>query len=207
MKKFLLSTFLVILGFCIAFNSVDAYVSVKGYTRKDGTYVAPYVRSNPNGLKYDNYGYKPSQGLYNSTYGTRGTIWDTPTYTTDPDYYIGKSLYENNSSGVKLNSNPVKTSVKVLSSINLPYSAKLWADNNPTSACDQSTFLRQTEKNWCNFYRNNKNSYNWNVTTVEYDNKHYRYDSNTQTSYSCGDGYVFVYDSNSGIATGCIQEV
>ena len=58
-------------------NSVDAYVNVKGYTKKDGTYVAPYVRSNPNGLKSDNYGYTPSQGTYNKTYGTRGSSWDT----------------------------------------------------------------------------------------------------------------------------------
>ncbi len=79
--------------------SADAYVSVKGYTRKNGTYVAPYVRSNPNGLKYDNYSYKPSQGLYNPSYGTKGTTWDTPTYITDPDYYIGKSLYDSKSTG------------------------------------------------------------------------------------------------------------
>jgi hypothetical protein len=67
---------------------------VKGYYRSNGTYVAPYVRSNPNGLKYDNYGYTPSQGLYNKTYGTRGGTWDTPTTITDPNYYEGKALYE-----------------------------------------------------------------------------------------------------------------
>lgn len=77
---------------------VEAYVQVKGYYRSDGTYVRPHVRSNPNGLKYDNYGYKPSQGLYNPSYGTRGAAWDTPTYITDPDYYAGKSLYESRSS-------------------------------------------------------------------------------------------------------------
>lgn len=74
--------------------SAEAYVSVKGYTRKDGTYVAPYVRSSPNGLKYDNYGYKPSQGLYNDSYGTKGAAWDTPTYITDPTYYTGKAIYD-----------------------------------------------------------------------------------------------------------------
>ena len=40
-------------------------VYVHGYTRKDGTYVAPYVRSSPNSTKADNYG--PKQG--GSTYG------------------------------------------------------------------------------------------------------------------------------------------
>jgi hypothetical protein len=82
-----------------AVNYSDAYVNVSGYYRKDGTYVRPHVRSNPNGLKYDNYGYKPSDGLYNKTYGTRGSEWDTPTYITDPDYYKGKALYESGSSG------------------------------------------------------------------------------------------------------------
>jgi peptidoglycan hydrolase-like protein with peptidoglycan-binding domain len=81
--------------------SAEAYVSVKGYYRSDGTYVAPHVRSNPNGLKYDNYGYKPSQGLYNETYGTRGSEWDTPTYITDPDYYEGNAIYDaQNGSGI-----------------------------------------------------------------------------------------------------------
>jgi len=79
-------------------NTASAYISVKGYYRSDGTYVAPHVRSNPNGLKYDNYSWTPSQGLYNSSYGTRGSAWDTPTWITDPDYYVGKSLYESGSS-------------------------------------------------------------------------------------------------------------
>ena len=72
---------------------VNAYVSVDGYYKKNGTYVQPYVRSEPNGLKSDNYGYKPSQGLYNDSYGTKGTAWDTPTYITDPNYYTGLNLY------------------------------------------------------------------------------------------------------------------
>ena len=69
MKKLL--TLLFVLSLLIPAHTF-AYVSVKGYYKSNGTYVAPYVRSNPNGLKYDNYGYKPSQGLYNSTYGTIG---------------------------------------------------------------------------------------------------------------------------------------
>lgn len=88
---------------------VDAYVSVKGYYRKDGTYVSPHVRSNPNGLKYDNYSYKSGDGLYNETYGTRGSTWDTPTYITDPDYYEGKALYEANKPGTSNNILPPTT--------------------------------------------------------------------------------------------------
>lgn len=94
MKRILFLSIIIFSTLLIGINSAYAYVSVKGYYRSNGTYVAPYVRSNPNGLKYDNYGYKPSQGLYNSSYGTKGAYWDTPTYVTDPNYYIGKSLYE-----------------------------------------------------------------------------------------------------------------
>ncbi|MCA9358786.1 hypothetical protein KC926_01115 [Candidatus Kaiserbacteria bacterium] len=97
MKKILMALLLVV--FIMPATS-DAYVSVNGYFRADGTYVAPYVRSNPNGLKYDNYGWTPSQGLYNPTYGTRGAAWDTPTWITDPYYYEGKSLYESNHASV-----------------------------------------------------------------------------------------------------------
>ncbi|HSR88942.1 MAG TPA: SH3 domain-containing protein [Candidatus Udaeobacter sp.] len=96
MKK----VFLVIISLFVFGQTLtaSAYVSVKGYYRSNGTYVAPYVRSEPNGLKYDNYSYTPSQGLYNDSYGTRGTTWDTPTYITDPNYYQGKSLYDSNQS-------------------------------------------------------------------------------------------------------------
>lgn len=87
----------VLLVFSMQIDTADAYVNVRGYTKSNGTYVAPHVRSNPNGLKYDNYSYKPSQGLYNATYGTKGAAWDTPTYITDPDYYIGKALYQSGS--------------------------------------------------------------------------------------------------------------
>lgn len=84
----------------------NAYVSVKGYYRKNGTYVQPYVRSNPNGLKYDNYSYKSGDDLYNKTYGTKGSTWDTPTYITDPNYYEGKGLYESKNSTYSSPSTP-----------------------------------------------------------------------------------------------------
>jgi len=88
-----------VLPFFVSVYDADAYVNVNGYYRKDGTYVRPHVRSDPNGLKYDNYSWTPSQGLYNESYGTRGSEWDTPTYITDPDYYTGKMLYESGQSG------------------------------------------------------------------------------------------------------------
>jgi len=110
-------------------KTANAYVSVRGYYRSNGTYVAPHVRSNPNGLKYDNYSWTPSQGLYNPTYGTRGTTWDTPTYITDPNYYEGKSLYENGSSGSS-NINVTPPPVKINNPANSYVSGSMWFCNS-----------------------------------------------------------------------------
>ena len=48
---------IIVLGLCILLPPItaDAIVSVRGYYHSDGTYVRTHVRSNPNGLKYDNY--------------------------------------------------------------------------------------------------------------------------------------------------------
>jgi hypothetical protein len=89
--------FLLIVAFLFP-ASTKAYVSVSGYFR-NGKYVQPYVRSNPNGLKFDNYSWTPSQGLFNKTYGTRGLYWDTPTYITDPNYYQGQAIYNSLNNG------------------------------------------------------------------------------------------------------------
>lgn len=87
---------LIVLCFLVlsVFSPISEAVYVKGYYRKDGTYVRPHTRSSPNGLKYDNYSWTPSQGLYNETYGTRGSTWDTPTWETQTDYWEGYQQYE-----------------------------------------------------------------------------------------------------------------
>ena len=53
--------------------SVSAYadVRVRGYTRKDGTYVAPHYRSNPNSTVYDNWSYRGNTNPYTGKRGTR----------------------------------------------------------------------------------------------------------------------------------------
>lgn len=50
----LLSFFLLIFSF-----TVQSQVQVDGYTRSDGTYVAPHVRSAPDESRWNNYG-RPS---------------------------------------------------------------------------------------------------------------------------------------------------
>lgn len=120
MKKILFGFLVAICTFGIL-SGTYAYTSVQGYFKSNGTYVAPHVRSSPNGLKFDNYSYTPSQGLYHKSYGTKGLYWDTPTYITDLDYYIGKSIYETNnnssypnySNTVTLPTTPVAPIVKI----------------------------------------------------------------------------------------------
>ena len=49
---------------------VDAQVYVKGYTRKDGTYVKGHYRSSPNNTVRDNYSYKGNVNPYTGKVGT-----------------------------------------------------------------------------------------------------------------------------------------
>ncbi len=64
-------------------------VNVKGYHRKDGTYVAPHTRSEPNAYKWDNKSYEPSQPAYNDSYSkptkNYGSDWYTPSSTRHQD--------------------------------------------------------------------------------------------------------------------------
>ena len=68
MKKTL--SLLMLLSFILITNTTQAYVSVKGYYRSNGTYVAPYTRSSPNSTRLDNYS---TRGNYNPYTGKAGT--------------------------------------------------------------------------------------------------------------------------------------
>lgn len=75
---------------------------VKGYW-KDGTYVNGYWRSNPNGLKFDNYSFDGNwSDAYNDSYFAPtkkySSNWYTPSWITQKDYYIGKNFYDNQKS-------------------------------------------------------------------------------------------------------------
>ena len=52
-----------------AFAATDH--SVNGYAKKDGTYVAPHIATNPNATKVDNYS---SKGNVNPSTGKVGTV-------------------------------------------------------------------------------------------------------------------------------------
>ncbi len=44
---------------------------VHGYTKKDGTYVAPYQRTTPNGTQKDNWSSKPNVNPYTGKEGAK----------------------------------------------------------------------------------------------------------------------------------------
>lgn len=69
-------------GLCI--GSAYAQVSVEGYTRSDGTYVAPYMRSSPDDTVTNNYSY---QGNTNPYTGETGT--DDYSHDMSSPYYNG----------------------------------------------------------------------------------------------------------------------
>ena len=82
MKK-LLALFLVLISM-----SVFADVFVNGYYRKDGTYVQPYYRSNPDGNILNNWS---TQGNVNPYTGKTGTVNPYNSYSQPI-----KNLYQNN---------------------------------------------------------------------------------------------------------------
>jgi len=68
-------------------SSAFAQVRVRGYTRSNGTYVAPHYRSSPNSTRLDNYSTRGNVNPYTGQVGTR-----------DP-YRSSTSPYGNRGSG------------------------------------------------------------------------------------------------------------
>ncbi len=60
-----LITFLLVISvFFVISNDLISQVKVKGYYRKDGTYVQPHYRSNPDGNPYNNWSYPGNTNPY-----------------------------------------------------------------------------------------------------------------------------------------------
>lgn len=59
----------IALALLVASAPAMAQTMVDGYIRKDGTYVAPHIRSEPNQQRFDNYN---AQGNVNPYSGQRG---------------------------------------------------------------------------------------------------------------------------------------
>jgi len=77
--------------------SIESYaqVHVKGYTRKDGTYVAPHIRSSPDAYKWNNYG--PSSSSPN--YLGKGHVTAPSTRDHDGDGVANMFDYDDDNDG------------------------------------------------------------------------------------------------------------
>jgi hypothetical protein len=71
---------LLVIALLIAASSAAAQVHVRGYTKRDGTYVAPHERSAPNHTMLDNYSTKGNVNPYTGKPGTK----DPALYSTNP---------------------------------------------------------------------------------------------------------------------------
>lgn len=69
----------------LAIPTVSADQSVRGYSKKDGTYVEPYRRSNPSQYRFDNYG---SKGNNNPYTGEKG--YGRHEFSSPPAYNKGR---------------------------------------------------------------------------------------------------------------------
>lgn len=65
MKKIFIAAALSVLAFNVSAGKVS------GYTKKDGTYVAPHQRTSPNSTQRDNYSSKPNVNPYTGKAGTK----------------------------------------------------------------------------------------------------------------------------------------
>lgn len=71
MKTILRGLLLTTIGAVLAFGSALADTAVKGYYKKDGTYVQPHQRSDPNSSKTDNWSTKGNTNPYTGKEGTK----------------------------------------------------------------------------------------------------------------------------------------
>jgi hypothetical protein len=71
MKTMIRTLAFAAMGSVLVFGSTLADTSVKGYYKKDGTYVQPHKRSDPNSSKNDNWSTKGNQNPYTGKKGTK----------------------------------------------------------------------------------------------------------------------------------------
>lgn len=87
-----------------------AQVSVKGYYRKNGTYVKPHQRTRPNNTITDNYSYKGNVNPFTGVVGTKSE--ENPSSHTFTPYAGAKTPEYNNSGQRVYNKTPVSYTAK-----------------------------------------------------------------------------------------------
>jgi hypothetical protein len=83
MRIAFLGAALALATFGSALAQTDHYVN--GYTKKDGTYVAPHYQTNPNNTRADNYSTQGNVNPYTGQPGTKPLYAPQPSYTA-PTY-------------------------------------------------------------------------------------------------------------------------
>ena len=89
-----LLTISLILVATVSSAIADSYVS--GYTRRDGTYVAPYFRSSPDSGYNNNWSVRPNINPYTGQRGYQSPTWNNqPPSSNFPnyDYRLGYPRY------------------------------------------------------------------------------------------------------------------
>jgi hypothetical protein len=105
MKKFLILLVACILGSLI---TVDAQVYVRGYYRKDGTYVQGHYRSEPNHTNHDNYSTSGNINPYTGSVGSTARDYSSEAY----NYGGGRTIHTGPQGGqYYINDNGNKTYV------------------------------------------------------------------------------------------------
>lgn len=68
----------VVVAIALTLISVSAFAdtSVKGYYKKNGTYVAPHYRSSPDKSYNNNWSTSPNRNPYTGKQGTRQPTWN-----------------------------------------------------------------------------------------------------------------------------------
>lgn len=166
MKKLLSISLLSLFLITTLLNIADAAVYVRGYTRKDGTYVQPHYRSNPDGNPYNNWSYPGNTNPYTDKVASgnpdtylRNYYDRTPSVPSYSSYVLPNSSSYSSSPAQNYSSTnivlikPIKT---------IPRNIRVGADYNTHLTCEQ-LFVGK-EREICLEYRNNINNYDWQLT-------------------------------------------
>jgi hypothetical protein len=78
--------------------TASAQVYVQGYTKSNGTYVAPHYRSNPDGNRFDNYSTRGNVNPYSGQIGTKNPYGAYGSTSGSPSYGNYSNPYSSSSS-------------------------------------------------------------------------------------------------------------
>jgi hypothetical protein len=174
-KVLILVASLMVTIFFNAF-SADAAVKVKGYFRKDGTYVQPHYRSNPDGSPYNNYSFPGNTNPYTGV--TSGGSVDTylKNYSSGSIGSIG--------SGSTYSYTAPTTALTTVAQHVCPANST-WGGSS--CACDTG-YTKSTLTDSC---------ITFSASCIEQHGSTAFYDSNNKTCYFCPSGYAYNRSDNS----------